>query len=352
MDGQGAAFGRCRAAADGDRDVLAPPDLVGHGAARDRRADDGLPEQFARAVVERHEAPVDVAGEQQATGRRYGRAEYRGTLLVPPGLAAGGDVDGVDAPDRVRVAGHRRVLDDQPADRIAVLGRGRIGVAGLQVAEVLLRLVHQAGTRAVRARRPVFPAAERRTDQDLLERADDQVFLDVHLAAALDGGDDVLVQRFPGPEKFAGFPVERIDDTRLAGNTRHHAPELAGREAGIDPRHFGGVRRHGHVDQVAFEDMVQVPVVARQVLVVPDRVAGGRIRRQGAVGIQHIVPLGAAQPLQRRLRYRGAPVQEPEFRIVARHVAPASYMPAQLVGQVVPAFVSRFAGSRDGPPTP
>ena len=113
-----------------------------------------------------------------------------------------------------------------------------------------------------------------------------------------------------------------------------------------------GSGAHGHVDQVAFENVVQVPVVAGQVLVVPDRVAGGRIRRQGAVGIQHIVPLGAAQPLQRRLRYRGAPVQEPEFRIVARYVAPASYMPAQLVGQVVPAFVSRFAGSRDGPPTP
>ena len=164
MDRQRAAFRRCCAATNSDCDVLAPADCVRNSTARDRRADDRLPEQFARAIVERHEAPIDVADEQQATRRRYGRADNRGTLLVPPGLAAGREVDGVNASDRVRVTGHSRVLDDYPADRIAVLGRGRLGVAGLQHAHVLLGLVHQASERAVRPRRPVFPATKRRTD--------------------------------------------------------------------------------------------------------------------------------------------------------------------------------------------
>ena len=160
------------------------------------------------------------------------------------------------------------------------------------------------------------------------------------------------MQRFPRPEEFARVPVERVDNTRLAGNARYHAPELPGRDSGTDPRHLVGVRRHRHVNQVAFENVVQVPVVARQVLVVPDQVAGRRIGRQGAVGVQHIAPPGTAQLLQRRRRRRGAPVQEPEHRVVARHVAPGADMPAPLVGQVAPTVVSRFAGPRDGPSMP
>lgn len=67
-------------------------------------------------------------------------------------------------------------------------------------------------------------------------------------------------------------------------------------------------------------------------LVEPDQVSGGRIGRQVAVGVQDTASCGAAQWLQRRLRYRGAPMQEPELRVVARHDAPGADMPAPLVG--------------------
>ncbi len=73
-----------------------------------------------------------------------------------------------------------------------------------------------------------------------------------------------LVGGFARPEKLAGVPVESLDDSGLA-NRQQRLPRMI---VDVD------------IDQYLLEDVIEVPIIARQELVVPDDLPGIRIERQ------------------------------------------------------------------------
>ena len=89
----------------------------------------------------------------------------------------------------------------------------------------------------------------------------------------IDGGDDVLRHRLFVPQPFAVGAVERFDNAELAGG--HH--RLAG--LAIDRQ----------VDEQALIDVIEVPGVVLQMLVVPLQLPGLGIDGQRRVRVERIV---------------------------------------------------------------
>src|SRR5262245_3134246 len=92
--------------------------------------------------------------------------------------------------------------------------------------------------------------------------------------------------------------------------------------------------------------MIQVPVVARQMLEVPDDLARVRVERQRRVGIEERAVLDTARQLRVRDGWRGPP----EYEVQLGVIAPGSpeRAPFSLVERhAVPGRIRRVSGSSD-----
>jgi hypothetical protein len=107
--------------------------------------------------------------------------------------------------------------------------------------------------------------------------------------------------RLAGPEELAGAAVERPDDAGLADGQKR----LARTSVYLD------------VGEHLLKDMIEIPVIARQELVIPNDLAGIRIQRQRRIGIEDGAVAGAAHDLAMRDRPAGAPVDQIQGGIVA-----------------------------------
>jgi hypothetical protein len=85
--------------------------------------------------------------------------------------------------------------------------------------------------------------------------------------------------KWRGPEELAAGSVERPYAARLS-YADHDVALFPARDFRIDPLHRAGIRVERGAHERALVDMVEVPVVARQMLVVPDELAGFDIKRE------------------------------------------------------------------------
>src|SRR5262249_53373509 len=94
------------------------------------------------------------------------------------------------------------------------------------------------------------------------------------------------------------------------------------------------------VGEHLLKDMIEVPVIPRQKLMIPDNLAGIRIERQGRIGVEDGTVAGAAHDFTVRDRTAGAPIDEVQAGIVAAR-APDRAAVALVRRQAVSAVVAR-----------
>src|SRR5262245_50273159 len=97
--------------------------------------------------------------------------------------------------------------------------------------------------------------------------------------------------------------------------------------------------------------MIQVPVVSRQMLEMPNDFAGVRIDRKRRVGIQMCAGAGSAGELGVRNRGCGPPEDQVQLGIIAAG-APERTALALLQRNAVPGGIARIARPRNGVRTP
>src|SRR5690606_22885887 len=102
--------------------------------------------------------------------------------------------------------------------------------------------------------------------------------------------------------------------------------------------HLAGFTVHFGVDDHTLERGAQVPVVARQVLIVPHQFARIGVESQGGVGADLVAAAGAAYDIRVRKRNRGAEEGHVQFRIV-RTGGPDGTTPAVFRRNAVPACI-------------
>ena len=107
----------------------------------------------------------------------------------------------------------------------------------------------------------------------------------------IDIGHYVLHHGGFGPKELARLAIERVDDSRFSGNTRHHLAPFSRPDPGIDPSHVQRARRNSRVDEQAFERMIEIPMID-DMLVVPHDLSGIGVQRESRVVIQvrEIIP--------------------------------------------------------------
>ena len=157
-----------------------------------------------------------------------------------------------------------------------------------------------------------------------------------------------------GPEELAGLAVVDEQAARLAQH--HHDLALLGgsRQLRVDPAHRLGVRVDHRVDERALLHEVLIPVVARQVLVVPVDGAGVGVHRDGRVGVQlarravaHVPGPAPDQPGIRK-RHRDAPEDAVQLGVEAAGDAPRRDVDAAGGGQRAPGLAAGIVGSCRG----
>src|SRR5690606_23192097 len=100
-----------------------------------------------------------------------------------------------------------------------------------------------------------------------------------------------------------------------------------------------------------FKRVVIVPVVVRQVLVMPDDFTGIRVQRQGGVGVEQRSITRAAQRLGQRRGNARTPIGQVQLGVVgAGH--PRGSVEARFQRQVAPAVATFFTRTRDGVTAP
>ena len=153
------------------------------------------------------------------------------------------------------------------------------------------------------------------------------------------------------PEELAGLLVEG-EDVASFSDIDHDVAFLALGNLRIDPFDEFGIGADFGVDQRSLVDMVGIPIVAGQMLVVPDELAGIDVERERAVAVEfrrRLVGYSvgvSVVPLQPRIgnRIGNRPVEYAAFRIVGTGQAPGRRdAPFRL--DVAPAVAARLAGS-------
>src|SRR5690606_37934897 len=331
-------------AASADRDVLHAVHLVGHRVSRDDGAEDRFPQDLAGSGVEGTEPTVYVTDEDQAAAGRQDGHESSGLLVLPQQLACGGRV-GLQGAD-VLFTGSEEGVE---ADAVQVLGHPLVRLPLGLHAEVVQALVDGVRVRVVGAGHPVAATESGGADQPvgLADRVGDHVLVDDDRAVPPDLRDHVLAHRRTRPQELARLAVEAVDDPRLARDVGEGLVDLARDHVRVDPRDLVRVGRDLDVHDHALERVVEVPVVTRQVLVVPDDLARVDVDGQRAVGVEDGVAGHSAENLGRGRRYGGAPEHEPELGVVGPDVAPGAYVEARLEREVTPGVAAGFPGSRD-----
>ena len=154
------------------------------------------------------------------------------------------------------------------------LRREQLAALGAEgVAPFRQRQVEERAARAVGRRWP--GACARDTG------ADDGRAVGIRPLAAIDGfraglgidvRDDVLRARVDGEEVLAGGGVEHVEN--------RHLPDIQD--------HFPPASLDRHRDDLPLEDPVEIPLIVRDVLEVPDQLPGIRIERDRAVRVERV----------------------------------------------------------------
>lgn len=88
-----------------------------------------------------------------------------------------------------------------------------------------------------------------------------------------------------GPEELPGLPVQNPDAAGLR-DLDHHVAFLTARDIGIDPLDCCRIGIDARANEGSLVDVIEVPVVAGQVLVVPDELAGLDVDGDGGVAVE------------------------------------------------------------------
>ena len=275
------------------RDVLPSVDKV-----RDRRrarhvVQACVPELTSGRIVIRRESPVDGTGEDDAArGREHARG-HRRSLTRHPQRFLRLNVDGVDAPV---LAVAVRPWPQRPAharrQAAASAGRDRQQIH----ARFDQRHEQDMTVGVVGVRQPALQSARVRTRHDGFAVAGRQTRVNLFGAGLrIDAGDDVLHAEIEREGVLALLRVEIVVDGLLA--------------AGADEQ--TAARRQP--DQHASERPVVVPLIVREMLVMPLQLAGVRVNRQRRVREQQIVvrPGGRIAVRPGVIRLADADVEQP-----------------------------------------
>ncbi len=186
----------------------------------------------------------------------------------------------------------------------------------------------------------------------------DEILVDRHFACFAVDVADQQVRRVERkrirPEKLT---VAAIDHEDAAAFTDHHRDValFAAPHVGVDPLHELRIGTHGCAEQRPLVCVVFVPVVARQVLVVPRKLARRRIQRERRVAVQigrcgkwNRVELAAVAFHSRvRRRVRDAPVDQLQDGIVVTRQSPRR-RESFVFGRASPARAAGVVVSRRG----
>src|SRR5262245_46623975 len=117
------------------------------------------------------------------------------------------------------------------------------------------------------------------------------------------------------PDELAGLPVKHPDAAGLADRD-DHIPLLAALDVRVDPFHRDWIGVDGGANERALMDMIEVPVIARKVLVVPLELPGLDVDRDCRVAVElgrrlarHSVDVAMALPARPRLGIGDAPIE-------------------------------------------
>src|SRR5262249_53451887 len=147
--------------------------------------------------------------------------------------------------------------------------------------------------------------------------------------------------------------VGAVESTNPAGcsDLDHDVALLPARNIGVDPSHRGGIGIERGAQQRSLVDVVEIPIVPRQMLVVPFELPGLDIERQGRIGIEiggrglcGGPPPAPAVVAGGRLWSGDRPIKRLAFRIVRTRQPPAAG-DAPLDRYVAPGIAARLAGS-------
>ena len=258
-----------------------------------------------------------------------------------PGLAAVGELDRIDAPDIAVAVGHAGAIEDRAA-------AARIGLARIERhrrrlrAELVERQVQHLRLRAVGGGRPAAAAGIGRTvDGGLADMGNRGRADGLRAGLGIEGLHHVLRHRLLGPQPLAVDAIDRLDDAELAGGHQRLA----------------GLAVDRQIDQDALVDVVEIPGVVLQILMVPLQLAGIRIDGERGVRIERVV-LDALLLRQRaahlgdpRIGLAGAEIDGVQVGIVAAG-HPGRGAEAALERQAVPGRFVGVARMRDGPHPP
>src|SRR5215475_7496284 len=286
------------------RYILLWSDRIGNGRALERRADIEAPELLELFIVVGDDPAVLERGEHNAASRR---GDARANLDVGHGLCHDLVADRVIGADGavVEIAGVAPLLVPHPIESAV---RALEGGGGAILAE------------AAFGADPIGDVLHRIIGGGLIRNA------------AMPGRARAFHRI--AAQRAAVVAIERIVEA-VAGEMAEHLAHLA---VDIDV-----------VEQMD-ADLVIVPGIVGQILVIPDELAGIDIERDHGVGIE--VVAGARLRIVLWHRVAGAPDGETSGGIVGAGLpqAAASRLPG--TGLVLPGLAARIAGLGDGIPTP
>src|SRR6185369_11647292 len=97
---------------------------------------------------------------------------------------------------------------------------------------------------------PVLSTSAARTnDSTLIDAAECDFTVHRHFArVSVDGADDILINRWRGPEELARLSVQRVHHARLSWNSRDDLTPFTGLHLRIDPQHVARNRSNSGID--------------------------------------------------------------------------------------------------------
>src|SRR6267378_595890 len=326
-------------------DILLGTDRIGNGRALERRAEIEAPQLLELFVVIGDDPAVLERGEHEAAGRR---GHARANLDIGHGLRHDLVADRVISADSavVEIAGVGALLVPRPVEPAvralesggsAILAEAAFGAHAIR--DVLHRII---GRRLIR--NAAVPRGACAFHRIAAQRA--RLW---HVALHIERG--VIFERLAGLGVEALGPVQVVDVLAAAHEAAVVAVERIVEAVATEmAEHLAHLAVDVGVIQQVDADLVIVPRIVGQILVVPDQLAGIDIERDHGVGIE--VVAGARLRIVLRHRVAGAPDGEPGGGIVGAGLPEAAAARLPGAGLVLPGLAARIAGLGDGVPSP
>src|SRR5262249_26917538 len=148
-------------------------------------------------------------------------------------------------------------------------------------------------------RRPVLAAIAAGANEVALVQMAEGHFVIVRngTRCTIDFRDDVLKHGRTRPEELAGFAIQGVDDTCLAGYPRQDFAAFAGLDLRIDPENIPRIRRDCRIDKQALERMIEVPMID-DMLIIPDDLSRIRIQGKRRIVVEMFVFVAAKYKLR------------------------------------------------------